>query len=62
MTFDSGVVRGESIHMACATQEEVHLTWARFYGEFNPPPENVQCERCGNFLDEEPGQLPEAVA
>lgn len=48
----SGTVRGQKIHFACATEEEIMLTWLNFWDEERAPDEN--CERCGRPLKEVP--------
>lgn len=47
-----GVVRGETIHMECATTEEALLTWARFFTATTLTRDQaaIPCARCGNLI------------
>lgn len=44
-----GVVRGEHIHLACATPEEMTVTWMQFGGNTDR-----NCPRCGKPLTDPP--------
>lgn len=48
-----GTLRGEDIHVACATPEESTLTWGRFAGPAQAAPDK-DCPRCGVSLAEVP--------
>jgi hypothetical protein len=57
-----GVVRGKKLHSECMTEEETHVTWARFYSPQTPPELTDQCDRCGEYLLDPPGQPPDSMA
>lgn len=57
-----GVVRGMKLHAECMTDEESSVTWARLYTRHTPPELTDQCQRCGEYLLDPPGQPHDSVA
>jgi hypothetical protein len=56
-----GKVRGQNLHTECMTEEESRVTWGTFYGRHNPPDLDMQCDRCGEFLLDPPGEPPASL-